>query len=230
MFFCLRRLFLDAYVLCLTNSMALFSRLFEIGFHPFHVRPRLEYGKPACSPNLLAGINHSKRIQRFVTRLVTGIRHLPYRRHGAGLITSFEMLVGLLDVNPSFFTSLPLDAALADSATRHFKVRATTEGKGRPFRWGLWNAGISSRFPSLQLLLSIFSGKGWGTLGQKSFPNCPIDWPLISPTHKHPNPNPPAYHPVEIAISLCYPTPCFVFAVTSGPLWPTIYHYKSWSL
>ncbi len=41
------------------------------------VRPHLEYGRPACSPNLVACINHLERIQRIATRLVTGMRNLP---------------------------------------------------------------------------------------------------------------------------------------------------------
>ncbi len=42
------------------------------------VRPHLEYGMSACSPHLVADINHLERIQRLATRLVTGMRHLPY--------------------------------------------------------------------------------------------------------------------------------------------------------
>ncbi len=42
-------------------------------FYAVLVRPYLEYGIPACSPNLVANINHLERIQR----LVTGICHLP---------------------------------------------------------------------------------------------------------------------------------------------------------
>ncbi len=38
------------------------------------VCPHLEYGMP----NAEAGVNRSERIQRLATRLVTGIRHLPY--------------------------------------------------------------------------------------------------------------------------------------------------------
>ncbi len=34
----------------------------------------LEYGIPACSPNLAADINHLEKIQRLATRLVTGKR------------------------------------------------------------------------------------------------------------------------------------------------------------
>ncbi len=59
------------------------------------------------------------------------------------------------------------------------KVRATAEGEGRNFRWGLWNTGKSSRIPSLQFLLSIFSRKGW----RKSFPISSINWTLIFPIH-----------------------------------------------
>ncbi len=51
------------------------------------VRPHLEYGMLACSPNLVAGINHLERIQRLAIRLVTGICHFPYvvRLQGLGL-------------------------------------------------------------------------------------------------------------------------------------------------
>ncbi len=41
------------------------------------VRPHLEYGMPACSPNLVADINHLERIQRLAARLETGMHHLP---------------------------------------------------------------------------------------------------------------------------------------------------------
>ncbi len=50
-------------------------------FIPFYgaiVRPHLEYGMSACSPNLAADIHNLERIQRLATRLVTGMRHLPY--------------------------------------------------------------------------------------------------------------------------------------------------------
>ncbi len=84
------------------------------------------------------------------------------------------------------------------------------------FRWGLWNIGISCRHPSLQLLLSKFSRRGWRTFGQRSLP---IGWTL-----NYPIPSPPAHHPLTAPISVCYPTPCFVYVVASGTLWPTFYH------
>ncbi len=38
---------------------------------------------------------------------------------------------------------------------------------------------------------------------------------------------PPAHHLLTVIISISYPTPCSIYVVTSGPLWPTFYHYKS---
>ncbi len=58
-------------------------------------------------------------------------------------------------------------------------MRATAEGEGGHFHWGLWNTGIRSRFPSLQQLLPIFSWRSWRKFWQKSFPISPIDWTLI---------------------------------------------------
>ncbi len=68
---------------------------------------------PACSPNLVADINHLERTQRLGTRLVTGMRHLPYkewlqrldlhplqrRRLRDDLITVFKIFMGLLDID-----------------------------------------------------------------------------------------------------------------------------------
>ncbi len=34
-------------------------------------------------------------------------------------------------------------------------------------------------------------------------------------------------HPLTVFISICYPTPCYIYVVYSGPLWHTFYHYKS---
>ncbi len=103
----------------------------------------------------------------------------------------------------SCFFSLPLDAALEDTPTKYSKVRATAEGEGQHFRWGLWNTGISSRLPSLQLLLSMFSRKGLRKFGQKSFPMSPIDWTLISPFPYSP---PSHTHTTHLRLSSQYVT------------------------
>ncbi len=68
-----------------------------------------QYDMPTCSPNCVADINHLELIQRLATRLVTGIRHLPYeerlqrRRLQADLITAFRIFTGLLDIDPNLF-------------------------------------------------------------------------------------------------------------------------------
>ncbi len=55
------------------------------------VRPHLEYGIPACSPNLVAGIKHLERIQSLATRLRDD------------LIAAFKIFKGLLDIDPNLF-------------------------------------------------------------------------------------------------------------------------------
>ncbi len=50
-----------------------FQDLSKSAFIPLYgalVRPHLEYDLSACSPNLVADINHLERIQRLATRLV----------------------------------------------------------------------------------------------------------------------------------------------------------------
>ncbi len=75
----------------------------------------------ACSPNLVADINNLERIQRLATRLITGMRHLPYeerlqrlglhslqpQRLRADLITEYSLNIpddlifkGLLGIDP----------------------------------------------------------------------------------------------------------------------------------
>ncbi len=97
-----------------------FQDLSKSAFIPLYealVCPHLEYGMPACSPNLVADINHLEQIQRLATRLVAGLRHLPYeerlqrlglyslqrRRLRADLITAFKIFKSLLDIDPNLF-------------------------------------------------------------------------------------------------------------------------------
>ncbi len=86
----------------------------------------------------MAGINHLDRIQRLPTRLVSGIRHLPYEEglQRLGLHSTFKIFTGLLGVDFNLFFSLPLVAALEGIPTSYSKVRATAGGEGQLFRWG----------------------------------------------------------------------------------------------
>ncbi len=163
--------------MCGDHSKSVFIPLYVV-----LVRPHLEYGMPACSPNLVADINQS--IQRLATRLITGIRHIPYeeRLQRVDLITAFSMFTGFLDVDPKLVFYLPLVMVLeAIPHTRCSKVWATFGGEGPFFRRGLWNIGKRSRLPSVQPLLSKCLWRGWRKFGKKSCHIFLIDWNLISP-------------------------------------------------
>ncbi len=56
----------------------IFSKSAFIPLYGTLVRPHLEYGTSASSPNLVADVSHLERRQRLTTGLVAGMRHLPY--------------------------------------------------------------------------------------------------------------------------------------------------------
>ncbi len=80
----------------------------------------------ANPPTLRADINQLERVQRLATRLVRGLRHVPYeerlrqlnlfsqerRRLRADLILAFKIFKGELDLNPPEFFLRPLRAGL----------------------------------------------------------------------------------------------------------------------
>ncbi len=147
------------------------------------MRPHLEHGMPACSLNLVADINDLERIRRLTTRLVTGMRHLPYegglqrlglhslqwRRLRADLITASQIFKGLLDIHPNLFFLPPARCGL----------------RGHPFK--VFKGAIHRRRRGLAFSARVV--EYWNKL------------PVI--------------------ISICHPTPCFIYVVSSGPLWPT---------
>ncbi len=118
-----------------------FSKSAFIPLNVALVRLHVKYGIPACLPNLVADINRLGRIQRSATRLVTGIRHLPYeeklkrlslhslqkRRLRSNLITAFKIFMGLLDMNSNLFFLPPTRRGLR----RYPKVRATADGESQ---------------------------------------------------------------------------------------------------
>ncbi len=80
----------------------------------------------ANAPTLRADINQLERVQRLATRLVRGLRHVPYderlrqlklfslerRRLLADLILAFTIFKGEVDLNPSEFFLRPPQAGL----------------------------------------------------------------------------------------------------------------------
>ncbi len=108
-----------------------FCELSKTAFTPLYcvlVRPHLEYAMEANAPTLRADTNQLERIQRLATRLVSGLRHVPYeerlrqlnlfslerRRLRADLILAFKIFKGEVDLNPSEFFLRPPRAGLID--------------------------------------------------------------------------------------------------------------------
>ncbi len=106
-----------------------FCELSKTAFTPLYyalVRPHLEYAMEAHIPTLRADINQLKRDQRLASRLMRGLRHVPYeerlrplnhfslerRRLRADLSLAFNIFKGEVDLNPSEFFPRPPRAGL----------------------------------------------------------------------------------------------------------------------
>ncbi len=205
-----------------------FKDISKSGFIPLFgplARPHLEYGMPACSPNLVADINHFKRNQRLAARLVTGIRHLPYekrlqrRRLRTDLITAFKIFTCLLGTirTPSHSTR-PKRAPLQGTPRcgPPLKERVVIFGEGCEI---LEEAPGPCRYRSFcQCFQEMF-----GECFDKSLSPSPPLTEYSSP-NSHTTPIPLVHHAFTVIISICYPTPCSIYVVSSGPFWPTFYH------
>ncbi len=112
-----------------------FCELSTTAFIPLYcaiVRPRLESAMEANAPKLRADINQLERVQRLATRLVRGLRHMPYEerlrqfnhlllecgRLRVSLILAFKIFKGEVDLNPSDFFLSPPRAGLREHTYR----------------------------------------------------------------------------------------------------------------
>ncbi len=122
-----------------------FCELSKTAFTPLYctlVRPHLEYAMEANAQTLRADINQLERVQRLATRLVRGLRHVPYeerlrqlnpfsldrRRPRADLILAFKIFKGEVDLNLSEFFLRPPRAGLGGHTYR------LQQGPSRPRR------------------------------------------------------------------------------------------------
>ncbi len=106
-----------------------FRELSKTAFAPLYcalMRPHLVFAMEANAPTLMTDINQLERVQRLATRLVRGLRHVPYedrlrqlnlfslerRRLRADLILACKIFKGEVDLNPSEFSLRPPRAGL----------------------------------------------------------------------------------------------------------------------
>ncbi len=169
--------------------------------------PRIWYVSPFAKPH---GRDQPFRTNSTISyKVVNWHSSPPLRRETASIGSSF--LHGSCGCGSKLFLSFPLDTTLAETTTRCSKVRATAEREGPGFcRYSTFCKCFQEKVKwSLHRSLSNYP-----PLTEHSSPHSPTV--LI----------PPVQHPLTVIISLCYPTPCSIYVVSSGPLWPTFYHCK----
>ncbi len=111
--------------------------------------------------------------------------------------------------------SLALDVALEGTPTRYSKVRTTAEGEGREIlEWALG-------FRRYSYFCQNFQEDVGESLDRSLSPSPPLTENLFV---LYTNPPPPPHHS---PLSLFYPASCFVYKISSGPLWPSVYYSKS---
>ncbi len=127
-----------------------FCKLSKTEFMPLGcaiVRPYLEYAMEAKAPTLTANINQLERVQRLATRLVKGIRHVPYeerfrqlnlfsmeRRHlRADFILAFKIFKDEVDLNPSDFFLRPPEPGYEGTPIDYCKDQTVFDAGAAPF-------------------------------------------------------------------------------------------------
>ncbi len=130
-----------------------FCELSKTAFTPLYcalVRPHLECEMEANGPTLRADINQLERVQRLATRLVRGLRHVPYekrlrqlnffslkrRRLRADLVLAFKIFKGEVDLNPSEFFLRPPEPVYEGTPTDYCKYQAVFDEGPVPFLSG----------------------------------------------------------------------------------------------
>ncbi len=157
------------------------------------------------------------------------MRHLPNeerlqrRRLQADLITALKIFTGLLDIDPNLFFLPP---ARSDPRVHPYKVlRGASHRRMRGSAFSVrvvkyWNKlpALVVTAPSVNVLKKVWT---------ETFSHLP-HWLNRHLSIFLPPPTVPSAHCLlTVIISICYQTPCFRYVVSSGPLWPTFYHYKS---
>ncbi len=153
-------------------------------------------------------LTYEERLQRL------GLHSLKRRWLRDDLITAFKIFKSLLDID--------LNLVFLPPARRGHRRRRWSAFSVRVVKY--WNKLPASVVTAPSV--NVFK-KRLEEVWTEAFPHLP-QW-----LNTHPTPFllplllfPPAHHPWAVIISLCYPTPCSLYVVSSGPLWPTFYCYK----
>ncbi len=138
---------------------------------PHCTTPHQEYAMEANAATLRADTNQLARVQRLATRLVRGLRHVPYkerlrqlnlfslerRRLRADLILAFKIFKGEADPNPSEFFLRPPRAGLRGHTYRF--LQGPSRLRRRSGAFSVRMVKYWSRLPAplvLSPLVSIF--------------------------------------------------------------------------
>ncbi len=138
-------------------------------------------------PLLTINAIYLERIQRLATRLITGMRHLPYeerlqrlglhslqrRRLRADMITAFKIFKGLLDIDPNLFFLPPARRGLRRHPYKVLKGASNHRRRGSAFSVRVvkyWNKLPASVFTAPSV---IFFKKRLEEVWTEVFPHLP---------------------------------------------------------
>ncbi len=165
---------------------------------------------------------YEERLQRL------GLHSLQRRRLRDDLITPFKIFTGLLDIDPNLFFLPPARRDLRGHPFKVLKGASRLRRRGSAFSLRIakyWNKLPASVVTAPSV--NVFK-KRLEEVWTEVFPHPPLTEHSCPPFLYRPPPNfPPAHHPLTVIMSMRNPTPGFTYVASSGPLWPTFYHYKS---
>ncbi len=150
-----------------------FCELSKTALNPFFcalVRPHFEYEMEANAPTLKVDINQRERVQRLATRLVRGLRHVPYEerlRHLADSVKLTSSWPSQSWPEPVWFLPPPTPSR---STRARVPITARTKPSSMQERWILSSdCGILEQIPAQSCNPQYLSSKNrWTANGPKS--------------------------------------------------------------
>ncbi len=176
----------------------------------------------ACSPNLVANVNFFERIQRLSTRLVTGIRHLPYEERlsrlglhslpGRRLWVAFRICTGLLGVEIDLLFLPPTRRGLSAQTLRETPRKEPLPERGSAFSVSV--VDLSSRLRRYSVFCQVFQAYvresldgSFSPLTEVSLPQFPYFPPNCTPSinslHLCMLPKSVSFRPVVVMTTNC---------------------------